>query len=158
MNPATHTSLHIVKGALQLVFGGPLDDDKSTLIWTTRVFQQDNRGSITVELAEKPTSQQLVKVEEAVNKVIEEDRPILMHQLSREEASRQFGDAWKDRFEVPESVKTLQIVEIENWNVNACISPHVKSTGEVESITITKTRYRQSKGVLEISFSVISKP
>ena len=154
MDPATHTSLHIVKGALQLVFGGPLDDEGSSLIWTTRVFQQDNRGSITVELKEKPTTEQLVAVEEAVIKVIQEDRPIRIHQLSREEASEQYGDAWKDRFEIPDSVKTLQIVEIKNWNVNACISPHVNSTGEVESIRIRKTRYRPNKGVLEVSFSV----
>jgi len=60
-----------------------------------------------------------------------------------------------DLFPVPEEVKTLKVVVIEGWNVNACNKEHTRTTGEIGEIRIRKVRFRRSKELLEISFEVV---
>ncbi|ALV63357.1 Alanyl-tRNA synthetase domain protein [Thermococcus sp. 2319x1] len=60
-----------------------------------------------------------------------------------------------DLFPIPEEVRTLRVVVIEDWNVNACNKEHTKTTGEIGSIEIRKVRFRKAKELLEISFDVL---
>lgn len=60
-----------------------------------------------------------------------------------------------DLFPIPPEIKTLRVVVIENWNVNACKGEHTATTGEIGEIRIRKVRFRKSKGLLEVSFEVI---
>lgn len=76
--------------------------------------------------------------------------------LKREEAEKRWGNTIYDLFPIPEHIKELKIVNIENWNVNACKEEHIKTTGEIGKIVLRKTRFRKSKQLLEISFSITS--
>jgi len=60
-----------------------------------------------------------------------------------------------DLFPVPEEVKTLKVVVIECWNVNACNKEHTRTTGGNGEIKIGKVRFRGSRELLEISFEVL---
>ncbi|MDK2869044.1 MAG: alanyl-tRNA synthetase [Pyrococcus sp.] len=66
-----------------------------------------------------------------------------------------FGEDMYDLFPVPEHVKTLKVVVIEDWNVNACNKEHTKTTGEIGEIKIRKVRFRKYKELPEISFDVL---
>ncbi|AGB03964.1 hypothetical protein AciM339_0063 [Aciduliprofundum sp. MAR08-339] len=141
----THTALHILKGAVVKVLNAK---------WTASVYVNGSHGRLTVKCNRKPSEDEIREIEYLANEKIRENAPIKVYTLPREEAERLFGEEMYDLFPVPESIKVLKVVEIEGWNVNACNKEHTKTTGEVGSIKIRKTRFRRSKELLEISFDV----
>ncbi len=143
----THTALHIVKGAVVKVLG-----EKAK--WTASVYVSGNHGRLTVKFDRKPTPEEITEIERLANEKVKENVPIHVYELPREEAERRFGEDMYDLFPIPPEIKTLKVVVIENWNVNACNKQHTKTTGEVGEIKIKKVRFRKSKELLEISFDV----
>ena len=141
----THTALHILKGAVVKVLGAK---------WTASVYVSGNHGRLTVKYHRKPSQDEMKRIEELANEKIEENVPIKILTLPRDEAEEMFGEDIYDLFPIPDNVKTLKIVVIDNWNVNACNKEHTNSTGEMGKIKITKWRFRRAKELLEISFDV----
>ena len=148
MEVKTHTALHVLKGAVVKVLG---EEAK----WTASVYVNGSHGRLTVKFNRKPSKEEIKEIEKLANEKIKENVPILVYELPREEAERRFGEDMYDLFPIPEEVKTLRVVVIEGWNVNACNKEHTKTTGEIGEIKIRKTRFRKSKGLLEISFDVL---
>ena len=144
----TRTALHIVKGAVVKVLG-----EKAK--WTASVYVSGNHGRLTVKFDRKPTPEEITEIERLANEKVKENVPIHVYELPREEAERRFGEDMYDLFPIPPEIKTLKVVVIENWNVNACNKQHTKTTGEVGEIKIKKVRFRKSKELLEISFDII---
>jgi alanyl-tRNA synthetase len=144
-NPKVDSALHVLKGAVQKVLGAEL---------TTSVFAEGNKGRLTVEYGEKPTQEQMEEIEKLVNQIIEENLSIEMFEMDREEAEKEFGTIIYDKFPVPSYVKRLTITRIKDWNINCCLGPHVKTTGEIGRIKILKWRVRQSRKELDISFVI----
>jgi len=144
----THTALHILKGAVVKVLG-------ENAKWTASVYWAGNHGRLTVQFDRKPTAEEIEKIERLANEKIRENIPIEIYELPREEAERRFGEEMYDLFPVPPEVKTLKVVVIKDWNINACNKEHTKTTGEIGEIKIRKVRFRKSKELLEISFDVL---
>ncbi len=143
----THTALHIVKGAIVKVLG---EDAK----WSTSAAVEGNHGRIAVEFNRKPTDQELAEIQKKVDEKIREDAAIEIHNMSRSEAEKRWGDWIYDKFPLPESIQQVSVFHLPDWNVNACNKKHTQTTGEVGSVKITKTRYRNNKQVLEVSFDL----
>lgn len=143
----THTALHIVKGAIVKVLG---PDAK----WSTSAGVNGSHGRIAVEFNRKPTEEELAEIQRKVDEKIAEDAEIEIHELSRKEAEERWGEWIYDKFPLPESIQQLSVFHLPDWNVNACNKQHTETTGQVGSIRITKTRYRNSKQVLEVSYEV----
>jgi len=141
----THTALHVLKGAVFKVLGAK---------WTAGVWVSGNRGRLTVQLERKPNPRELALVEEEANGKVADDAPVEEFEMARAEAEERWGDAIYDLFPLPESITRLKILRIPGWNVNACKEAHTRTTGEVGTIRLVKTRYRPSKHLLEISFEV----
>ena len=143
----THTALHIVKGAIVKVLG---PDAK----WSTSAGVNGSHGRIAVEFNRKPTDEELEEIQRKVGQKIAEDAVIEIHELSRRDAEERWGDWIYDKFPLPESIQQLSVFYLPDWNVNACNKQHTDTTGQIGSIKITKTRYRNSKQVLEVSYEV----
>jgi alanyl-tRNA synthetase len=143
----THTALHIVKGAIVKVLG---PDAK----WSTSAAVDGNHGRIAVEYPRKPTDKQLEEIQTRVDEKIAEDAEIETYTMSRKDAEARWGDWIYDKFPLPDTIKEVTIFHLPDWNVNACIKPHTRTTGEVGKIQITKTRYRNSKQMLEVSYDI----
>ncbi len=141
----THTALHVLKGAVRKVIGAK---------WTAAVRVNGNKGKLTVQHDQKTTEAELRQIELLANEKIKENAPIIIHELERQVAEERWGDEIYDLFPIPESIQTLTILEIEDWNINACNKPHNKTTKEIGTIKITKTRFRAIKKLLEISFEI----
>jgi alanyl-tRNA synthetase len=139
----THTALHILKGAVFKVLGAK---------WTAGVYVKESHGRLTVKFDRKVTDEELERIEEQANAKIREDAPIEILEMERVEAERLWGDALYDLFPLPSTITKLVIFHLPGWNVNACNKEHTSTTGEVGSISISKTKFRSSKGLLEISF------
>ncbi len=141
----THTALHILKGAVVKILGAK---------WTAGVYVSGSHGRLTVKYDRRPSQEEIKKIEELANEKVKENAPIKVYTLTRKEAERKFGKEMYDLFPIPEEVRTLNVVVIEDWNVNACNKVHTKTTGEVGNIKIKKVRFRRAKELLEISFDV----
>ncbi|WP_301281867.1 alanyl-tRNA editing protein [Thermococcus aggregans] len=148
MGVKTHTALHVLKGAVVKVLG---EEAK----WTASVYVNGSHGRLTVKFNRKPSKEEIKEIEKLANEKIRENVPILVYELPREDAERRFGEDMYDLFPIPEEVKTLRVVVIEGWNVNACNKEHTKTTGEIGEIKIRKVRFRKSRELLEISFDVL---
>jgi alanyl-tRNA synthetase len=140
-----HTALHVVKGAVRKVLGAK---------WTASVHVSGNHGRLTVQFNRKPTDEEIKEIERMANEKVRENAPVKVYTLPREEAEKRFGDEIYDLFPIPEHVKTLSILIIEGWNVNACNKEHTKTTGEIGTIKLGKPRFRQAKQLLELPFDV----
>ncbi|RLF81481.1 alanyl-tRNA editing protein [Thermococci archaeon] len=148
MEVKTHTALHVLKGAVVKVLG---EEAK----WTASVYVSGKHGRLTVKFNRKPTKEEIAMIEEFANRKIEENVPIKVYELPREEAESRFGEDMYDLFPIPPEVRRLKIVVINGWNVNACNKDHTKTTGEIGEIKIKKVRFRKAKELLEISFDVV---
>ncbi len=142
-----HTALHIVKGAIVNVLG---EDAK----WSTSANVDGSHGRIAVEFNRKPTDQEIQLIQRKIDEKIAEDAQIEIHKMSRREAESRWGDWIYDKFPLPESIQQLSVFHLPDWNVNACNKKHTKTTGEIGSVKITKTRYRNSKNILEVSYEI----
>jgi len=148
----THTALHVVKGAVVRVLG-------EKALWTASTFVSGKHGRITVTFDRKPSEEEARRIEELVNRKINEDLRVEVKVLPRDEAERIYGNIIYDLFPVPEHVKELSIVIIYDvdgsiWNINACNKPHTKSTKCIGRVKLGKLRFRPSKQLLEIPFDI----
>jgi len=144
----THTALHVVKGAIVKVLG---DDAK----WSAGASAGGSHGRITVQFNRKPTDDEVSEIERLANEKIKEDQPIEIHVMSRADAEARWGDLIYDLFPLPEHITELQIFHLAGWNVNACNKEHTPSTGAIGGLAISKTRYRNKRQLLEVSFDLI---
>jgi alanyl-tRNA synthetase len=147
MEVRTHTALHIVKGAILKVLGEGAK-------WSTSANINGNHGRIAVEFSRKPTGEEINEIQKRVDEIITEDAKIEIHNVSRSEAEARWGDWIYDKFPLPESIQQLSVFYLPGWNVNACNKEHTDTTGKVGTVRITKTRYRNSKQILEVSYDV----
>ena len=98
----------------------------------------------------KPLSEEEVrKLEEMVNRVIDERRKIRTMTLPRNEAESRY---WFTIYQggVPMD-KEIRLVEIEGWDVQACFGTHLTNTGEVGSFKIINVSKIQD-GVIRLEY------
>ncbi|HDH44599.1 MAG TPA: alanyl-tRNA editing protein [Thermococcus sp.] len=148
MEVKTHTALHVLKGAVVKVLG---EEAK----WTASVYVSGKHGRLTVKFNRKPTKEEIKEIERLANEKIRENVSVEVYELPRDEAEKRFGKEIYDLFPLPEEIRTLKVVVIEGWNINACKKEHTKTTGEIGQIKIRKVRFRKAKELLEISFDVV---
>jgi alanyl-tRNA synthetase len=75
----------------------------------------------------------LVRVERLCNEVIAEDRPIAIRYANREQA-QQMGVR-----KLPEREGEIRLIEIENFDLNACGGTHARSTGQIGGLLLRRT-------------------
>ena len=141
----THTALHVLKGAAVKVLGAR---------WTAGVYVKDNHGRLTLQFDRKPTAEEVTRIEELANSKIKEDAPVEVTDMERTEAEELWGDAIYDLFPMPSAITRLTILHIPDWNVNACNKQLTQTTAQIGRLTITKTRHRATKRLLEISYDI----
>ena len=141
----THTALHILKGAAYKVLGSK---------WTAGVYVKESHGRLTLQFDRKPTPEEISQIEELANAKIQEDVPVEVIDMDRKTAEEQWEDFIYDLFPIPPTITRLTILNIPDWNVNACNREHTVTTGEVGPIRVSKIRFRASKNLLEISYDI----
>eukprot|EP01132_Coremiostelium_polycephalum_P000803 gene803-998_t len=150
----TDSACHVLKGAIVKILGTPL----------TISVECNNKlkGRLSVEYTkdDKPTQQEIDAIEAEANKIIKQNLPLNVITLDRKLAEETYRNNpvnntfIYDKFPVPESVTTLTLVEIKDWNVNCCPATHLKTTGEIGSIKIAGINHRPQKKELEFRFDI----
>lgn len=92
------------------------------------------------------SSDEINAIENRLNELVTEDRPLRWYELDRETAEAEL-DPERTRLDLlPSSVTEVRIVEIEDFDRTACAGTHVASTREVGEVAVEG---RETKGADE---------
>jgi alanyl-tRNA synthetase len=97
----------------------------------------------TIDLAcEKMAPEDLERVQDAVNEIIAEDRPVTMQTIPRSEAEMLLAAG--KLLKLPPIEGNIRLIEIEDIDLNACGGTHVRATGQIGGLLLRGTeRVRQ---------------
>ena len=136
-----HTSTHIINVSSRGVLG--------SWIWQHSAFKDDDHARLDITHHSSLTDEQVKQIENAANQMVKENYPVNIDYYDRGTAEQKYGFKIYQGGVVP--VKSVRIVSIEDKDIEACGGTHVKKTGDIELIKITKTK-RIQDGVVRIEF------
>ena len=134
-----HDSIHIINGVVHKVIG-PWCHQHGT--------EKDvDKARIDITHYEALTDEQIDKIENMANEIIEKNLPITKTLMDRSEAERKYGFEIYTGGYVPS--KQIRIVSMEKFDIEACAGTHGDSTGDIGCISIIKTK-RIADGLVRI--------
>ena len=136
-----HTSTHILNASSRGVLG--------SWVWQHSAFKDNDHARLDITHHSSLTSEQVKQIEDAANNMVKQNYPVNIQYFDRGTAEQKYGFRIYQGGVVP--VKSVRIVSIEDRDVEACGGTHVKKTGEIELIKITKTK-RIQDGVVRLEF------
>ncbi len=134
-----HTALHVLSGIIWKAFGAKVTGGQ----------MRPDRARMDFSFPGEWTAEVVGEIERLTNEALEEEHPVKVYELPREEALKN-PDLIRTQVNlVPERVKTVRIVEIEGIDTQADGGTHVANTREVGELEITghKSKGRQNKRV-----------
>ena len=132
-NMQQHTGQHVLSAAFERVMD----------VATVSSHLGEQRSSLEMALPDADWKT-IAKIEEAANRVLWENRPILLHWTD---------DANVSKFPLrrpPKVSGKIRLVEIADWDWSACGGTHTRATGEVGAIKIV--RWDKVRGNVRIEF------
>jgi alanyl-tRNA synthetase len=136
-----HSATHILNAAAREVLG--------SWVWQHGALKEIDRARLDLTHFEKLSLEQLRKIEEAANLIVERDLPINISTLPRIEAEQRFGFRIYQGGVPP--TKLVRVVSIGNVDHQACGGTHCKTTREVGYITILRSK-RIADGICRLEF------
>jgi alanyl-tRNA synthetase len=136
-----HTSTHILNSSSRSVLG--------SWIWQHSAFKEADHARLDITHHSSLTDQQVADIERKANEIVAKDMVVSIKNYDRGTAEQKYGFKIYQGGVVP--VKSVRIVSIEDFDVEACGGTHVKKTRDVELIKITKTK-RIQDGVVRLEF------
>lgn len=127
-----HTGQHVLSAAFDRVCKAP-----------TVSFHLGAERS-TIDLSREPSPAEIAAAEEEANRVVWEDRPVLIRFASADEAARMALRKESRRG------GELRLIEIQDFDLSACGGTHVARTGEIGIVTIPG--WERFKGGLRVEF------
>jgi alanyl-tRNA synthetase len=86
----------------------------------------------------------LQRVERIANEIIAEDRPVSVRVVERDEAEAMLASGRLRK--LPERLGSIRLIEIADYDLNACGGTHVRSTGQIGGLLL-RSMERVSRGV-----------
>ncbi|HTE03471.1 MAG TPA: alanyl-tRNA editing protein [bacterium] len=122
-----HSALHVLVGVVYKQF--------NALVTGGAIYPDRARMDFSLENLDK---ERVAAIEGEANRVIAEDRRILVRFVSREEFDR--SDLTRlARNLLPPEIREVRVVEIEGFDAQADGGTHVRNTTEIGRLAITKT-------------------
>jgi len=137
-----HTATHIVNGAARSVLGNH--------IWQAGASKTLEKARLDITHYKSISSDELNKIEEIANEKIKENITIISSLLPRSIAEEKYGFRLYQGGAVPG--KIIRIIDIPDFDVEACGGTHLHSTSEVSLIKILKSSKLQD-GIVRIEFT-----
>lgn len=137
-----HTATHLLNQALREVLKKPIVQKGSNIT--------AERLRFDFNFDRKPTNEETRKVEEIVNKKINEDLPVKKEEMTLEQAKKLGAQAlFTEKYN-----EKVSVYKIGDYSIEVCAGPHVSSTKELGKFKIIKEEsialgIRRIKAVLE---------
>jgi len=136
-----HTSTHILNSSSRSILG--------SWVWQHSAFKEEDHARLDITHHSALTDDEIVKIENLANSVVKKNMSVNIDSFDRGTAEQKYGFKIYQGGIVP--VKSVRIVSIEDFDVEACGGTHVKKTGEIKLVKITRTK-RIQDGVVRIEF------
>lgn len=129
-----HSAQHLLSATLLRLYGAPT------------VSMHLGEGTNTIDVDDPNLAEtDLAPAEEAVQDIIEEDYPIIIHHCPPEDI-----DAFPLRKKPPAGEEVIRVVEIDGYDYSPCCGVHLASTGPIGMVKILGAE--KYKGMTRISF------
>jgi alanyl-tRNA synthetase len=138
-----HTATHIVLGAARRVLGEHA--------WQAGASKTVERNRLDISHYSKLTREQIERIEELSNKVVREGRPVNCIFMQRDKAEEKYGFRLYQGGVVPG--KEIRVVDMGDWDVEACGGTHLSNTSETGLIKIVATE-RVQDGIERLIYAV----
>jgi alanyl-tRNA synthetase len=136
-----HTSTHILNSSSRNVLG--------SWVWQHSAFKEADHARLDITHHSPLSKKEISQIEDTANSIVQKNMSVKIENFDRGKAEQQYGFKIYQGGVVP--VKSVRIVSIEDFDIEACGGTHVKKTGEIDLIKITKTK-RIQDGVVRIEF------
>lgn len=136
-----HTSTHVINSSARHTLG--------SWVWQHSAFKEKDYGRLDITHHSGLTDEEIRKIENVANSIVQKNLPVTINEYERGQAEQTFGFRIYQGGVVP--VKSVRIVRIEDFDVEACGGTHVRRTGELGLIKITKSE-RIQDGVVRLEF------
>lgn len=136
-----HTSTHVLNSSARHTLG--------SWVWQHSAFKEKDYGRLDITHHSNLSEEDITKIEDLANLTIRRNLPITINEYERGQAEQKFGFRIYQGGVVP--VKSVRIVNIDGFDVEACGGTHVKKTGELGLVKITKAE-RIQDGVVRMEF------
>ncbi|KXB05423.1 hypothetical protein AKJ50_01000, partial [candidate division MSBL1 archaeon SCGC-AAA382A13] len=137
-----HTATHILLGALRSLLGDH--------VWQHGVQKGEESSRLDVSHHKRISEEKIQEIEKLANKIVFQDRKVNSLWMDRNEAEKKYGHSLYQGGVVPG--RKIRIVDIEDWNAQACSGTHCTHNGEVGLIKIIN-RERIQDGVERLVFA-----
>lgn len=134
-----HDSIHVINGVVRKLLGNHVHQYGAE--------KDVDKARIDITHYESLTDEQVEKIEEAANEIVEKGLPIKKTVMNRSEAEKKYGFSIYTGGYVPS--KQVRVVEIVGHDVECCAGTHSKNTKDIGWITIVKTK-RVADGLVRI--------
>ncbi len=138
-----HTATHIILGAARRVLGEH--------VWQAGAEKRPDKARLDITHYKPLSKDEVRKIEELANQVVFEGRKVTAKFMDRNEAEAKYGLRLYQGGVPPG--KTIRVVEVEGWDVEACFGTHVTNTREVGVIKIVNVD-RIQDGVIRLEYTV----
>ena len=136
-----HTSTHILNSSSRNILG--------SWVWQHSAFKEEDHARLDITHHSALTDDEIIEIENLANSVVKKNMSVNIESFDRGDAEQKYGFKIYQGGIVP--VKSVRIVSIEDFDVEACGGTHVKKTGEIKLVKITRTK-RIQDGVVRIEF------
>ncbi len=137
-----HTATHVILEAARRVLGDH--------VWQAGAHKSPTEARLDITHHRRVTNEELREIERLANEIVMRDLPVRKSFMDRNEAERRYGLELYQGGVVPG--REIRVVEIEDWNVQACAGTHCDRTGEIGPIKILG-RERIQDGVERLRFA-----
>lgn len=136
-----HTATHIVNASARHILG--------PWVWQNSAFKDEDYARLDITHHSSLSREEIEGIERAANKVVRHDTPVLINTFDRIDAERNYSFRIYQGGVVPSG--RVRIVNIKDWDIEACGGTHVNRTGEIGLIKIFRTE-RIQDGVVRLEF------
>ncbi|WP_048160607.1 alanine--tRNA ligase [Thermococcus sibiricus] len=137
-----HTGTHVLMGALVRVLGKH--------VWQAGSQLSTDWARLDIAHYKRVSEEELKEIELLANRIVMEDREVKWEWLPRTEAEQRYGFRLYQGGVVPGRV--IRVLNIKDWDVQACGGTHLPRTGLIGPIKILRTE-RIQDGVERIIFA-----
>lgn len=125
-----HDAVHIINGATKEILGNHINQAGSE--------KDVDKARLDVTHYEALTEKEIEKIENLANKIIEKGIKITKEEMPRGKAEQKYGFRIYQGGYVPS--KNIRVVEVEDFDIEACGGTHGHSTTDIGPIKIVKTK------------------
>jgi len=136
-----HSATHLLTGSARAILGNH--------VWQAGASKTMEKSRLDITHYKQITNDEMIKIERMANKIIDENRPVYKQVMARDVAEAKYGFRLYQGGAVPG--KKLRIVDIKDFDVEACGGTHVDVTGDIGHISIIKSSKIQD-GIVRLEF------